>query len=480
MSLSKKIALVLVMGLSTHVAFADSVKWKRFHWSPRTWKPLALFHPLKINDSEQVVDVGLLSQKGALLSAGDELVGRNSQFIEGAKVSGSWIQNVYSKTGQVVYSAGSVLETVPIELSNKVKMMKARLGEARQALRIRNVEFARAFIVSDERVEVALVGDQWEPVWVFDYVPHDNERALQTRLRVNGEVLDTRSTEVSFSDGRGIVFPNGPKSSELREVVLTSLSGDGSLNGAKVSVNSALNIPVFSKNLFFQFQTDDQRFDAVQVYHYVDKTLRWFKESLNVDPKSQIQARIHIGKDGVSNAAFYNAGIIYLGTGDGKTYQNILKDPSIVIHETAHAFIDFYAGLPSDGEGGGFNEGFADFFAGLILDTPNMGEVSYMLAPHKRSLKNSWKAYQDFTNGVYRNGGVIGGTLWDIKERIGSDRVAPLAFRTLVRLGSGAKFKDFVMALTNACGGYCTDSEMQHVQEALAARGWRIMQDDAH
>ena len=47
-----------------------------------------------------------------------------------------------------------------------------------------------------------------------------------------------------------------------------------------------------------------------------------------------------------------------------------------------------------------------------------------------------------------------------------------------MRLGSGAKFNDFVPALLHACAGYCTDAESNEVQKILVARGWRVLQDD--
>ncbi|MEK9146130.1 MAG: hypothetical protein AAB339_11020, partial [Elusimicrobiota bacterium] len=42
--------------------------------------------------------------------------------------------------------------------------------------------------------------------------------------------------------------------------------------------------------------------------------------------------------------------------------------------------------------------------------------------------------------GVYNNGSIVGATFWDMKSMLGTELTAKLAFRTLVRLGKGAKF----------------------------------------
>jgi len=52
-----------------------------------------------------------------------------------------------------------------------------------------------------------------------------------------------------------------------------------------------------------------------------------------------------------------------------------MRDPSVVFHEVAHAYVDELAGLPSQGEGGALNEGFADFFAAAIADNPAIGPL---------------------------------------------------------------------------------------------------------
>lgn len=181
--------------------------------------------------------------------------------------------------------------------------------------------------------------------------------------------------------------------------------------------------------------------------------------------------QVQIGDNGISNAAFYHNYAIYLGTGDGITYKDMLKDPSIVFHETSHAFIDAYAGLPPDGEGGSINEGFADLFACLYLDTPNVGEVSYVPGPYRRTIKEDLKA-QDLNKGLYHDGDIVAATFWELRERFGIDAIAHVAFRTLVRLGAEAKFKDLYPAIVAALSAEFQGKDYQDAVAIVTKRGW--------
>lgn len=260
----------------------------------------------------------------------------------------------------------------------------------------------------------------------------------------------------------------------MQEEVLHDLTGDGTVTGRLLHVISALDLKVWSPQLTFFFPENDRRFDLGQAYFTIDQGYRWLKEHLGVELNHPIEVKLHVGEGGVSNAAFYHDNSIYLGTGDGQIYKDMIRDPSVLIHESIHAVIDAYAGLPSEGEGGGFNEGFADLFTALILDNPRIGEASYVPGPFRRTLENRLMAYKDFAPGVYQNGTIVGGTFWDMKSSLGNELTAKLAFRTLVRLGRGAAFDDFPSALANAADGLLTPEQKTIALHAATDRGWKV------
>mgnify|MGYP003342413340 CR=1 FL=1 len=184
--------------------------------------------------------------------------------------------------------------------------------------------------------------------------------------------------------------------------------------------------------------------------------------------------RAHLEVHGDRRPATDATGNLYLGTGDNVTYRDMVRDPSILIHEGVHAIIDDYVGLPSEGEGGSFNEGFADLFTALILDNPRMGEASYLKGPFRRTLENQLQAYRDFNSGVYQNGSIVGATFWDMRANLGTELTAKLAFRTVVRLGKGAKFDDFPTALAAASQGFLSPAQQSIVLETARKRGWKV------
>lgn len=313
---------------------------------------------------------------------------------------------------------------------------------------------------------------EWEPYRHFEFLSAEQDRLLYLDLAEDDSVLAQGEIHAPAVDGSGLVFPRGPKLSALTEMPLPGLLGDGSLNGSKIRVESALGLNVANPSLRFLFGADDPRLDLAQVYFSAAEALGWMKQKLDVELRQPLTFRLHIGEGGVSNAAFYDRNVVYLGTGDGIRYKDLTRDPSVIAHECIHAFVDTYVGLPPDGEGGAFNEGFADLFAGLILQNPRMGESSFQDGPFRRTLENNLRAYADFKPGVYQNGSIIAGTFWDMRRALGDDKLATLAFRTLTRLGRGARFADFLPALVSAASSTLTAEEQAAVVSIAQARGW--------
>ncbi len=473
--------ILLAPGIVTAGESAPEVQ--RFRWMPKAWRAFdgARNVPVKVmgqkgDTPDNQVNIGLLSMKDMVLRGAGEVVGRSAQYVGPARVDSTWIQTVFSPSGQAVYSTGGVMKYVPDHLLAEVTAMDANGAFGLRKAQEQVSSMASASYIFPPRVEIG-----WErsrgfyPYWRVEYLDRFEQNIHFAKVDAKGRVTEQGLTGVNGADGRARVFPRGPKASDLSEQTLYGLVGDGSLSSAKLAITSGLNLNVWSRDLIFNFEPTQPQFEMVQVYYFMDNALRWMKNQLGVELNRPIQVKTHIGENGVSNNAFYHNAQIYLGTGDGQVYRDMLKDPSIVVHETIHAVIDVYAGLPSEGEGGSFNEGFADLFTAFILNNPYMGEVSYLKAPFRRTLKNELKAYQDFSKGVYKNGTIIGATFWDMREKIGAEKAHKIAFRTLVRLGSGARFDDFAPAVISAMSGICTAEEGLEVQRILAERGWRLV-----
>lgn len=387
-------------------------------------------------------------------------------------MDGAWAQTVISSGGKVVYKAGELASNIPLLALEGFALDKAAALRMAETL---NPALKAAAKVSPARLEVRqLSTGEWQPYWRVEYLSRSEDKLHYLLISRGGAVLERGEVAWDAADGRALVFPKGPRLSELKEETLRGLLGDGTLAGSSLKVSSALNLSAWAPDLRFIYPQDDRRFDMAQAYFTIDSGLRWMKEKLEVEVPQQVEIRVHVGDGGVSNAAFYHRNTIYLGVGDGIVYRDLLRDPSVLVHEAMHVLIDAYAGLPAEGEGGSFNEGFADLFTALILDNPNMGEVSYLKAPYRRTMENNLRAYRDFTSGVYQNGSIVAATFWEMKAQLGVEKTAQLAFRTLVRLGKGARFDDFGPALSAAAASLLPEHQRNTVTQLARGRGWKL------
>ncbi len=435
---------------------------RKFRWSHRTdqQKPLSFLGAM--------APAPKISRQ--ILRGVGEFVMREGQMIGRAHVVGTWKQTVSNLAGEVTYAAGALLSETPdqsvgvnIELTNSLEVAMRSFPELENASRI-----------FPPSLEVRKQGEEWLPYWRVEYLSPTADRLRYVLVARGGAAIGQGEIDWDGIDGRADVFPFGSRLGGVQEEVLRDLSGDGTITGRLLHVFSALDLKVWSPELRFFFPQEDRRFDLGQAYFTLDKGYRWLKEHLGIELEHPIDVRLHVGNGGVSNAAFYHKNTIYLGTVDGETYRDMIRDPSVLIHEGIHAVVDAYAGLPSEGEGGGYNEGFADLFTALILDNPRMGEASYLKGPYRRTLEHKLVAYRDFAPGVYQNGSIVAATFWDMKAALGNELVARLAFRTLVRLGSGGTFDDFGSAFRGAAEGLLSAEQEQLALGAARARGWRV------
>lgn len=429
----------------------------------KTENPLLLLSGLRLG--KEIPEISPLAAAG-------ETVIREAQQVDGAEIAGSWSQTVLNSAGKVVYTAGELTDPPS---AAQLELAGVRLGkEAALAVAESKVPELSESKRFPARLQLRRQNGIWQAYWRVEYLTKKEDRVKFLHIARDGTILERGEIPWDGADGRALVYPKGPRLSELKEETLRDLVGDGNLTGSTLSVRSALNLSVWSPELKFIFPQEDRRFDMAQAYFTINSGLIWMKEKLGVEPRSLLEVRVHVGENGVSNAAFYHQNTIYLGSGDGITYRDLLRDPSVLVHEGMHALIDVYAGFPSDGEGGSFNEGFADLLTALILDNPRMGEVSYMKAPFRRTLENNLRAYRDFTAGVYQNGSIVAATFWDMRAQLGNEKTAQLAFRTLTRLGRGAKFDDFGGALSAAATGLLDEGQREFVLGAARNRGWKL------
>ncbi len=323
-----------------------------------------------------------------------------------------------------------------------------------------------------ERIEPVIVerGGFHEVVWHIDY-EDEKGRVWTLRLNQNLEVRSIRRAGSQFIDTSAWVYPHGPLRGGLQEVPLKGLYLEPTLANHWLYVSSQADVRIDKIAGPLKFSTEDSRFDQTQVFVYLNESFRWFESRMGFTLPRQLHAEVHVGYPERTNSAFYYQGKIRLGQGDGEFYHNIPRDPSIVIHESAHAVIDVLARLPFEGEGGSLNEGFADFFTAMQLGNPRMGEVAYKKAPFRRTILNDLKL-QDKNGGLYHDSGIASGTLWEISSAIGSKKSLELAMAVLNRLIPRSDLVDFGQTLKEVSDEKLTAEERQQVNQILEKRGF--------
>ncbi len=284
-------------------------------------------------------------------------------------------------------------------------------------------------------------------------------------------LLNNKRLGSGFTTTQANVFLKGPKLSILTDIVLKELDTAPTISNTNIFVDSESSKKITSLESQLKFDPKDERFDQLQVFYYLDSIQNWMRTNLSVRFPEKLLAVVNVGFPNKTNTAFYYQNKIRLGRGDDVTFTMIASDPSIVYHEAFHGLIDGLAHLPYENEGGSMNEGFADFFTCVALNRPYLGESSFVKGPYKRTIANLVKV-EDKTGGLYHDSAIFSGVLWEIKEKIGTEKSLRLATDTLAQLNPYSLIPDFNKALLENSQKNLTLDERQSVSLILKGRGF--------
>jgi hypothetical protein len=410
---------------------------------------------------------------------GDEQVLVRRAEAGGAFLRDTWIKNVRDSQGKLVYADGRIHDEVPEAIRARATALTSRSEPAANILaRLKRDRPALAAVSWVRGPELELSPRErlsgWKLGWVVDYLDRESDAFTRLTVSLQGKVEASRVVGADYVDAPATVFPSGPKSSSLEDVMLRDLRETGGLGSARAQVActdepSLVNWERADRS--YRFSPLDRRFDAVQAYFYVERALRWFKEKAGIELSSSLTVDVFAGgTQAPRNTACYYFNIIRIGAGDGKTYRDLMRDPSVVMHEVSHAVIEAVSHLPTQEEGGSINEAFADFFAASILDSPRMGEVSYVPGPYKRSLENA-SVLADKNGGLYHDSLIVSGTLWEMRKLLGPEKALRFALKTLARLNPDSDFAGLRTAMRFVVHEGYSAEETRLVEGVLVKRG---------
>lgn len=403
------------------------------------------------------------------LKSASESILIQDQRVGTAIVENSFIKTLKNKKNEKILVEAAIaldLEKTPVPHLPEFENQRANFNEE---LRARIPAFRNLKIQKTDLI-ITKTKESYEALWKVNYF---DKNGIPWEIRFNGQyqVRSLKRVGSQFHDTFALVFPKGPKVSTLQEVALKGLALSPTISNSYASVQSQSPQQITDMNESLRFPPGDARFDQVQVFYFLTESLKWFESNLGLRLPYQLQADVHVGAPDRTNTAFYYQGKIRIGAGDQVSYQNIPQDPSIVIHESAHALIESVARLPYEGEGGSLNEAFADFFTALQLDNPRMGEVAWMKGPFRRTIDSN-KKLSERTGGLYGDSAIVSGTLWQLRKKFGIVKAKELAILTLNRLNPMSDFTEFGQKLNEVLPMVLTGAEQKEALEILKERGW--------
>ncbi|MCZ2261884.1 M4 family metallopeptidase [Isoptericola sp. QY 916] len=156
---------------------------------------------------------------------------------------------------------------------------------------------------------------------------------------------------------------------------------------------------------------------------------------------------------GPYNNAFWDGQKMVYGQGGGD-FRTFSADTDVVGHEMTHGVVEHTANLVYVGQSGAMNEAVADYFGnaidleagGVSMDDPDaalLGEdLCTTAAPRDcalRDLNDGATTFADFVGagisgdngGVHLNSTIFSGSLWDVRERLGSELADQIVYRAL-------------------------------------------------
>lgn len=358
-----------------------------------------------------------------------ETLERYLQSVDGAEVEGTYLQQILSSDKSPVFLRMKYVDYKKSSQASEISKMRAGADSFLKKAKNRFRELNAAKWIGPIKVVYSARPSRPQLFYQLDVMLSDSGPVERWKVSRALRVLE-KTRISSYFDGQGSAYPNGPQWSQIEDVVLPNLIGDGQLANARLKIHSETGVPALSPQQAFFFKPEDPRFDQVQVFYYANKMVQLFKSRLGVELPFALEFKTHMGFPEKKTVMFYYNHQIRLGQGDDIHYKEILKDPTIVMHETAHAYVEALSGL----EQGALNEAFADFFTTSFLNHPNLGEFSYVKGPYTRTVENEL-SFKDMKGTVYGDSLIVSGTLWEIRKAIGAARTENLAVKSLMRIG---------------------------------------------
>lgn len=139
------------------------------------------------------------------------------------------------------------------------------------------------------------------------------------------------------------------------------------------------------------------------------------------------------------NAFYDGLGINFFG--ESGRCVNTARIADVVLHEYGHGITDrVYRPLAPSGA---MHEGFSDYWAASVMEDPRIGIGFRGPGTSLRTVDNTNRFPEDAIGEVHRDGLIIGGALWDLREALGKSATDSLFH--YARYGRADNFDDYLL-----------------------------------
>lgn len=403
----------------------------------------------------------------------DEIIEHSNQNVGGAIVESTYFHKISTSQGKLRYINAQFDEHRSLaHLSQKAEKLRNLRFSTLEIMKRKHLALKEASYIFEPEIFISGTEAQPKLQFQFEYIPKNGNGVYSMRVSPSYAIESIKKVELCFQKNRSLLFPTGPRLSELIEIFLMPLIGDGSLTSPRVRINSDDGQKALAENGEFIFAPEDPRFDQVQAFFFVQKTLDYAETQWDFNLPFPLKIGIKAGYPEKTNLMYYYKGLIRLGEGDGVSYKNIPQDPSIVSHEVSHAIIDSISAMGTEGEAASLNEGFADYITASLWQIPELGHTAFMKRLFTRTVDVA-TTFSERNGGTYHDSGILSGTFWDLEKKLGTKKTQMLALKTIARLGSQPTFLDVFPAVLDATkSSSFSEEDLTLVRTVFKSRGW--------
>jgi hypothetical protein len=278
-------------------------------------------------------------------------------------------------------------------------------------------------------------------------------------------------------------------SSAYTTVTLHNLDGSGYLRGTWANVLAETGTPAYSPTGVFSYRRDDDRFEQVMAYYFVDAAQRYLQglgfgsQLPAVNAESQDVRTNQLGVD--NSFSWDKHDLLRFGKGG----VDDAEDGEVIVHEYGHAVHDAQVpGFGSSLEAGSIGEAFGDYLAVTVglheaevngwpvaadrTCVADWDSVSYTRAPHcLRTLSENKHYPEDVQGEVHADGEIWSQALWTIRESLGTTVADRIIVNAQFGFAPDTSFAAAAKTTTTTAATMYGARQATAVRAAFAARG---------